>query len=114
MSMSVCIGLVPRGNHTLTTRTNIYFLDNGFHPLATSQKVPDAWPVLKAESAESTLWGWLFWHALLVVMYLRLWRSSQARQNLTTEFEICGFTVISNFVRRHIKRRLSENYSNLI
>ena len=153
--MGVCIGLVPRGNQTLTTSTNIYFLDNRSHPLATSQKVCDAWPeqseakdrkhsvkhwstpgieqdrarriwqsnscitspswsVLKAKSAESTSWSWVLWHALLVVMYLRIWRSSQARQNLTTEFVICEFTVASNFGRRQIKRRLSENYSNPI
>ncbi len=33
----------PLGNQTPITPSNIYFLDNRFHPLATSQKVCDAW-----------------------------------------------------------------------
>ena len=39
----VCIRIAPDGNETPITPSNIYFLDNGFHPLATSQKVCDAW-----------------------------------------------------------------------
>src|SRR6056297_2972806 len=37
------IRLAARGNQTPITPSNIYFLDNRFHPLATSQKVCDAW-----------------------------------------------------------------------
>lgn len=33
------IRLAARENQTPITPSNIYFLDNGFHPLATSQKV---------------------------------------------------------------------------
>ena len=38
-----CIRLAPLGNQTPITPSYIYFLDNRFHPLATSQKVCDAW-----------------------------------------------------------------------
>jgi len=37
------IRLAAHGNQTPITPSNIYFLDNRFHPLATSQKVCDAW-----------------------------------------------------------------------
>lgn len=37
------IRLAARENQTPITPSNIYFLDNKFHPLATSQKVCDAW-----------------------------------------------------------------------
>ena len=37
------IRLAARENQTPITPSNIYFLDNRFHPLATSQKVCDAW-----------------------------------------------------------------------
>ena len=39
----VCIRLVPHGNSTPITPSNIHFLDNRFHPLATSRKVCGAW-----------------------------------------------------------------------
>jgi len=37
------IRLAAHGNQTPITPSNIYFLDNRLHPLATSQKVCDAW-----------------------------------------------------------------------
>lgn len=37
------IRLAAHGNQTPITSSYIYFLDNRFHPLATSQKVCDAW-----------------------------------------------------------------------
>lgn len=37
------IRLAAHGNQTPITPSYIYFLDNRFHPLATSQKVCDAW-----------------------------------------------------------------------
>src|SRR6056297_542492 len=37
------IRLATHGNQTPITPSYIYFLDNRFHPLATSQKVCDAW-----------------------------------------------------------------------
>jgi len=37
------IRLAAHGNQTPITPSNIYFLDNRFHRLATSQKVCDAW-----------------------------------------------------------------------
>ncbi|QFT48873.1 hypothetical protein FIU97_19955 (plasmid) [Roseivivax sp. THAF40] len=37
------IRLVAHGNQTPITHSDIHFLDNRFHPLATSQKVCDAW-----------------------------------------------------------------------
>ena len=43
MGLWACIRLAPLGNQTPITLSNIYFLDNRFHPLATSQKVCDAW-----------------------------------------------------------------------
>ena len=43
MGLWACTRLAPLGNQTPITPSNIYFLDNGFHPLATSQKVCDAW-----------------------------------------------------------------------
>ena len=43
MGYSESIRLAAHGNSTPITSSNIYFLDNRFHPLATSQKVCDAW-----------------------------------------------------------------------
>ena len=40
-----CIRLAPHENRTPITSPNIHFLDNRFHPLATSQKVCDAWQI---------------------------------------------------------------------
>jgi len=40
-----CIRLAPHENRTPITPSYIYFLDNRFHPLATSQKVCDAWQI---------------------------------------------------------------------
>lgn len=42
MGHRACIRLAALGNQTPITPSNIYFLDNRFHPLATSQKVCDA------------------------------------------------------------------------
>ena len=47
------IRLAAHGNQTPITPSNIYFLDNRFHPLATSQKVCDAW---RKQSEQMASW----------------------------------------------------------
>lgn len=43
MGQARCTRLAALGMTTLITLSNIHFLDNRFHPLATSRKVCDAW-----------------------------------------------------------------------
>ena len=43
MGQARCSRLAALGMTTAITSSNSYFLDNRFHPLATSQKVCDAW-----------------------------------------------------------------------
>ena len=72
----VCIRLARLGNQTPITPSNIYFLDNRFHPLATSQKVCDAW---RKQSEQMASWRssvrWLM-HARTLVSASNSWRRS--------------------------------------
>ncbi|AUQ56358.1 hypothetical protein PhaeoP18_03563 (plasmid) [Phaeobacter piscinae] len=71
-----CTRLASRGNQTPITPSNIYFLDNGFHPLATSQKVCDAW---RKQSEQMASWRssvrWLM-HVRMRVSASSSWRRS--------------------------------------
>ena len=72
----VCIRLAAHGNQTPVTPSNIYFLDNRFHPLATSQKVCDAW---QRQSEQMASWRssvrWLM-HVRMRVSASSSWRRS--------------------------------------
>src|SRR6056297_4074000 len=77
------IRLAAHGNQTPITPSNIYFLDNGFHPLATSQKVCDAW---QRQSEQMASWRssvrWLM-HVRMRVSASNNWRrSSNATSHL--------------------------------
>jgi len=54
------IRLAAHGNQTPITPSYIYFLDNRFHPLATSRKVCDAWrEQLEAKGRWHSVGRWL-------------------------------------------------------
>ena len=77
------IRLAAHGNQTPITPSNIYFLDNRFHPLATSQKVCDAW---QRQSEQMASWRssvrWLK-HVKMRVSASSSWRrSSNATSHL--------------------------------
>lgn len=78
-----CTRRAPLGNQTPITPSNIYFLDNRFHPLATSQKVCDAW---RKQSEQMASWRssvrWLM-HVRMRVSASSSWRrSSNATSHL--------------------------------
>ena len=79
-----CTRLAALGNQTPITPSNIYFLDNRFHPLATSQKVCDAW---RKQSEQMASWRssvrWLK-HVKMRVSASSSWRrSSNATSHLS-------------------------------
>ena len=78
------IRLAAHGNQTPITPSYIYFLDNRFHPLATSQKVCDAW---QRQSEAMARWRsserWLK-HVSKRVLVSRSWRrGSDATSHLS-------------------------------
>jgi len=75
------IRLAAHGNQTPITPSYIYFLDNRFHPLATSQKVCDAWQ--KQSEARDRWHSAKHWStpASRRASVRRTWRSSSSAIN---------------------------------